>query len=73
MKLMYPFFRFFFRDDGGTSAAKAARSTIWAATSPDLEGVTGAYFDTHSKRQDLHPSAYDSAIQARIRDVITAH
>ena len=28
MKLMYPFFRLFFREDGGKSATKAAQSTI---------------------------------------------
>ena len=28
MKLMYPFFKIFFADDGGKSAKKAARSTI---------------------------------------------
>lgn len=70
MKLMYPFFRLFFRDDGGKSAAKAAQSTIWAATSPELEGVTGAYFDTHSKRQELHPSAHEPGVQDAIRSTL---
>lgn len=70
MKLMYPFFRLFFRDDGGKSAAKAAQSTIWAATSPELEGVTGAYFDTHSKRQELHPSAHEPSVHQAIRSVL---
>lgn len=66
MKLMYPFFRVFFKEDGGKSAAKAARSTIWAATNPALEGVAGQYFDTHMKKQKLHPTAYDTDIQAKI-------
>ena len=70
MKLMYPFFRLFFREDGGKSAEKAAQSTIWSATSPKLQGVTGAYFDTHSKRQELHPSAHTPAVQSSIRAVI---
>ena len=70
MKFMYPFFRVFFREDGGKSAAKAARSTIWAATSLDIEGTTGAYFDTHSKQRSLHKTAYDPQTQARIRAVI---
>ena len=67
MKLMYPFFRLFFRDDGGKSAAKAAQSTIWAATSRELDGVSGAYFDTNSQRQALHPSAHETSIQDAIR------
>ena len=72
MKLMYPFFKLFFRDDGGRSAAKAASSSIWAATCPELDGVTGAYFDTKSKQQKLHPTAYDPQVQGRIRAAIHA-
>lgn len=70
MKLMYPFFRLLFRKDDGKSAAKAARSTIWGAMSPALDGVTGRYFDTNSKEQKLHPTAYDSEVQARILSVL---
>ena len=70
MKLMYPFFKWFFKDDGGKSAAKAARSTIWGATASDLEGVTGQYFDTNTKKQKLHPSSYDPEVQAKIIDII---
>ena len=72
MKLMYPVFKLLFADDGGESAAKAARSTIWAATTRELDGVTGRYFDTNSKEQKLHPTAYDPAVQARILAVIEA-
>lgn len=72
MKLMLPFMRLLFREDGGTSAARAARSTIWGATSPDLDGVTGRYFDTNCKEQTLHPSAYDPLVQARIAATIQA-
>ena len=67
---MFPFFRLFFRDDGGKSAAAAARSTIWGATYPKLDEVTGSYFDTKCKERRLHPSAYDSQVHARIREVI---
>jgi NAD(P)-dependent dehydrogenase (short-subunit alcohol dehydrogenase family) len=66
MKLMYPLLRLMFKKDGGESAAKAARSTIWGATSSDLEGVTGRYFDTDSKEQEMHPTAYDPEVHARI-------
>lgn len=72
MKLMYPFFRLFFREDGGKSAAKAAQSTIRAATVPELGGVTGRYFDTDSREQRLHPTAYDAEVQARIVDAIAS-
>ena len=72
MKLMYPLFRLLFKEDGGKSAAKAARSTIWGATSPELEGISGAYFDTHTKKQTLHATAYDATVHSRIREVIEA-
>ena len=72
MKLMLPIFRLLFRDDGGKSAAAAAVSTIWGATSPALDGVTGRYFDTNTKEQKLHPTAYDAVVHARILAVIDA-
>ena len=52
------------------SAAKAARSTIWAATTPYLQGVSGRYFDTNTKEQKLHSKSYSPQIQARILAVI---
>ena len=70
MKLMMPLMKLMFRDDGGKGAAKAARSTIWAATTPELDGVTGHYFDTNSKEQKLHPTGYDPDVQAAIVRVI---
>ena len=66
LKLMYPIFKIMFKEDGGKSAAKAAQSTIWGATSSDLENVTGKYYDTNCKEQRLHPSGYDPDVQARI-------
>ena len=70
MKLMMPFFKLFFSEDGGKSASKAARSTIWAATTPELDGRTGHYFDTNRKEASLHPSAYDLEHQRRIVDLL---
>ncbi|MGR3713749.1 MAG: hypothetical protein ACU0A6_11590 [Shimia sp.] len=70
LKLMYPIFRLMFAEDGGKSAKKAARSTIWGATTPDLEGVTGHYFDTNAKEQQLHPTAFDPQTQQKILAII---
>lgn len=72
MKLMMPMLKFFFREDGGKSAERAAQSTIWGSTSSDLDGVTGRYFDTDTKEQKLHPTAYEADVQARILAVIQA-
>lgn len=66
LKIMYPLFKFLFKDDGGKSAEKAARSSIWGATSRELNGVTGRFYDTNVEEQKLHPSAYDSSVQQRI-------
>ena len=70
MKLMFPFFKWYFANDDGKSAAKAAESTIWGATSPQLDGVTGRYFDTNMKEQQLHSTAYDVHIQNEILGTI---
>tara|TARA_B110001450_G_scaffold189947_1_gene178135 strand:+ start:254 stop:1123 length:870 start_codon:yes stop_codon:yes gene_type:complete len=70
MKIMMPFFKLFFRSDGGKSAHKASQSTVFVATDSSLEGVTGRYFDTKSNEQELHSSAYDEHIQKQIIDAI---
>ncbi|MFN8413388.1 MAG: hypothetical protein U0Z26_19520 [Anaerolineales bacterium] len=40
MRWMFPVFKLMVRDDGGKSAAKAARSSVHLASSPEVEGVT---------------------------------
>ena len=55
-----------FREDGGKSAAKASRSTVWAATTPALDGVRGRYYDAKTKERKLHRSLHDPEVQARI-------
>ncbi|MFT7053765.1 MAG: NAD(P)-dependent dehydrogenase (short-subunit alcohol dehydrogenase family) [Psychromonas sp.] len=72
LKLMFPIFKFLFREDGGKSATKAAQSTIWGASTPDLDGMTGSYFDTNIKEQKLHSTAYDLKVQERIVSIIKA-
>jgi enoyl-[acyl-carrier-protein] reductase (NADH) len=72
MKLFYPCMKIMFADDGGKGAAKAATSSIHAATSPELAGVTGRYFDSRSKERPMHPKASDSQAQARIIAVLEA-
>ena len=77
MKLMLPFFKCFFREDGGKSAKQAAHSTVWGCTSgvavtegATIAGATGKYFDTQCKEQPLHKTAYDSAVQKAVTDAI---
>ena len=66
MKLLLPCLKLFFKNDGGKGAAKAATSTIWAATSDELEGVTGRYFGSNTKECKMPPKTLDPQVHARI-------
>lgn len=46
-----------------TTAEKAARSSIYLASSPEVEGLTGQYFNTNSKPAKWNPSVYDATIR----------
>lgn len=76
MKPFWPVFRLMSREDGGRSAAKAAKSTIWAALTPDLKGVHSRYYDTKCREAELHTSVKDSsnqeAILQRVRDALAS-
>lgn len=69
MKIMMPFFKIFFKEDGGKSALEASRSTVFAATDPTLEGVTGRYLILNQMKK-LHPSSYDDRVHKKAIDVI---
>jgi len=49
-----------------TTAEKAARSSIYLASSAEVEGVSGQYFYINSKSVKWNPSVYDEAIRAAI-------
>ena len=59
MRWMFPIFKLLVREDGGKSAAKAARSSVYLASSPEVEGVTGKYFDTNCKEAAWSPAVMD--------------
>jgi NAD(P)-dependent dehydrogenase (short-subunit alcohol dehydrogenase family) len=46
MRLIWPIFRVIM---GGARPARAARSSIYLASSPEVAGVTAAYYDTNSR------------------------
>ena len=72
MKLFYPCMACMFRDDGGRGAARASRSTAFAALSPDVEGLTGRYFGSDCAELAPHPRAADPAAQRRVVAAIEA-
>ncbi|HYY77677.1 MAG TPA: SDR family NAD(P)-dependent oxidoreductase [Actinomycetes bacterium] len=65
-RLLWPLFRRMTRPDQGRSAARAARSSIYLATSPDLDGVTGQYVDSRCRRADWPAAVLDPHLRARI-------
>lgn len=52
-----------------TTAEKAARSSIYLALAPEVEGKTGLYFNTHSKSIGWPQSIYDQGVRAKIWEV----
>lgn len=65
LKLIFPLFRWVVRPDGGKSAAKASRSSVYLASSPEMAGHTGIYVDTNC-RQVVVPAAVTNPA-ARVR------
>jgi NAD(P)-dependent dehydrogenase (short-subunit alcohol dehydrogenase family) len=51
--------------------AKAARSSIHLASSPDLEGVTGKYFDTNATESTWPDSVLDQRNRSAVWDLCT--
>jgi len=71
LRPIYPIFRILIpKDDGGKSAKLAARSSIYAATTPDLDGKSGIYIDTNSNISALHPTVMDPHNQAAVMAAI---
>ncbi len=49
----------------GTSPEKGAQTPVYLASSPDVEGVTGHYFEK-SRPKKSHPLTYDTALQQKV-------
>lgn len=71
MRFIFPLFKLFVRPDNGKSAAKAARSSIYLASSPDVAGVSGQYFDTNSKQVAWPPAVLDTSIRQKVWKMVT--
>jgi hypothetical protein len=70
MRAAYPIFWLMTRDDGGKGASKAARSSVWAATAPELDGVTGTFFDRETREAELHATVRDPEHQRLVVELI---
>src|SRR2546421_3987 len=49
----------------GTSPEKGAKTSLYLATSPDVEGVTGKYFEKSIPRKSA-PLSYDESLQQQL-------
>ena len=52
-----------FRAAGGASPREGARTAVYLATSPDVEGVSGAYF-VDERRTTSSPASYSRELRA---------
>lgn len=55
----------FFKNTVAISAEKGAETSIYLATSPEVEGVSGKYFDS-KKAKDSSKISYDADLQKRL-------
>ncbi len=63
MRLIWPLFGAMM---GNASPARAARSSIFLAASPEVAGVTGAYFDTNSRRAAWPKPVLDDRVRGEL-------
>ena len=66
MRFLFPLFKLMIRPDGGKSAATASRSSVYLASSPAVEGVSGKYFDTDSQLTDWPAPVLDPATRRHL-------
>lgn len=60
---LFALFRLFFQ-----SAEKGAETTVWAASAPELQTVTGKYFNKKREKRSA-PASYDETTRKRLREV----
>ncbi|MEM9191431.1 MAG: SDR family NAD(P)-dependent oxidoreductase [Myxococcota bacterium] len=66
MRAFWPLFRSMMKPDEGRGAEKAARSSIWGATTDELTDVHGRYYDTKCRPTKFHASVHDPENQKRV-------
>ena len=66
MRLLWPLFKRVAREVGGLSAAKASRSSVYLATSAEVAGISGQYFDTNCKRVAWPKAVLDQETRQKI-------
>ena len=70
MRFMFPLFKLATRPDGGKSAAKASKSSVYLASSAEVEGITGKYFNPKCKEVAWSPAALDSETRHQLWAIV---
>jgi NAD(P)-dependent dehydrogenase (short-subunit alcohol dehydrogenase family) len=70
MRWMFPLFKWMTRPDDGKSAAKASQSSVYLASSVEVEGVTGKYFNSKCEVTPFSPAALDSETCQRLWEIV---
>jgi NAD(P)-dependent dehydrogenase (short-subunit alcohol dehydrogenase family) len=70
MRFAFPLFKLMTRPDKGKSAAKASRSSVYLASSPEVEGVSGKYFDMNCKMANWSASVMDTENREKLWKIV---
>lgn len=70
MRPMWPMFALFSREDGGKSAKKASRSSVWAATTKDLGVSDERFVNPTLTTKPLHKTVMNPEVQRRVIETI---
>ena len=70
LRFAWPVFKLMTRPDGGRSAAKASRSSVYLASSSEVEGVTGKYFDTNCRAVAWPAPVLDAATREQLWAIV---
>jgi NAD(P)-dependent dehydrogenase (short-subunit alcohol dehydrogenase family) len=68
LRFLFPIFKLLVRPDNGKSAAKASRSSVYLASSSDMDGKSGLYFDKNVKHAKWAKAILDSSVRAIVWD-----
>ena len=63
MRWMFPIFKLMTRPDNDKSAAKASQSSVCLASSVEVEGITGKYFNPKCKETAMPKIVFDPEVR----------
>ena len=77
VRWMFPLFKLMTRPDNGRSAAKASQSSVYLASSAEVEGVTGKYFNSKCKETAMPKIVFNAELGqnlwARVHQIAGIH